>query len=303
MMFHRPHSRNKILWLALFLGIFFLGNAWAGPVLKDRHFPADIFENQEMRLKLVFEWPSKEGEFEIKSPESIDLSNIKLLAFSQTKETSSSNSGPISRITLALDLMPLKTGSGSVGRFDVLYRKPNQGTWNKIPVSSLLLDIKPPLPWKQIRILLLMLAALVIPVALWFIRSSLAQREHEKNFKVNPRQELYKEAVKKFNDFIAGYTEDYLQIFLSGWSDELVKVVMTHYDIPLRPATPAQILKDLRTRDIPAGELQEIKNLFDKLEQMKARAWSLTTAEIEEIRLALLKYTQSKIITESPNIY
>jgi hypothetical protein len=296
-------SRRKILWLALFLvGCFFLGNTWAAPVLKDMHFPADIYEGQAVQLKLVFEWPAEEGEFEIQPPAEIGLNNIKFLGLNRSKETSSSDSGPVSRVTLAYELLPLQTGQGTVGRFDVLYRKP-QEAWKKISVSSLVLEIKPPLAWKWILILLAILATIVIPVAAWFLRSTSIQRERERNFKVDPKQELYKNAVKKFNEYITGHTEDYFRTFLSGWSEELVKVILTHYDVPLRPATPTELLKGLKARQIPAGELQEIKSFFDRLEQMQISAWSMTTAEIEKMRLSLLQYTQCKIILESPHSY
>ena len=295
-----PHgSKRKILWLALIFGFFFSGNAWAGPVLKDRHFPADIYEGQAIKLKLVFEWPAGEGEYEIKSPESVDLENIKFVGLSQAQKTSLSSSGPVSQLTLTYELLPLQTGQGSIDPFVVLYRKPGQGAWKKIPVTKLILEMKPALPWKGIRVLLLILAALVVPVALWFIHASWAEREREKNFKIDPKQQLYADAVKKFNGFICGYTTSYLRTLLSEWSDELTKVVMAYYDIPIRPATQTEIFKELGARNIPAGELQEIKGYFHQIEHLEFSLGNITSDTLEETRLLLLQYANSKIIVEN----
>lgn len=286
-------SKRKILWLTLLLGIAFSGAALAKPVLKDTDVPADIYENQETQLKLAFEWPAAEGDYEMKGPETIKVTNLKFLGLSQSQQSSSS----ISRIIQGYRLLPLKKGQGSIAGFDVLYRRPNQAGWNQLSVPSFIMGIKPALPWKKIIILLSILAAIILPFLIWLVAVSWADRKREKSLESDPKQLLYAEAAKIISEFITGYTESSLQTVLSRWSGELTRVVMTYYDIPVRPATKNEILKELRTKNISAGEIQVIEDLFRKVEHLRFSTDVLATSrELEDVRRSLLQYVKGKTI-------
>ena len=289
-------SRGKVLWVALFLGIILSGNAWGAPVLSKVNLPETISEGQEVPLQFVFEWPAYEGEYEIKPPQDVDVNNIKILGLSQSQETASSGSRPISRLTLSYRLLPGKPGQGSVLGFDVLYRNPTYGMWKKIPVPPVVMDIKSALPWKRILIMISIPIVLILPFALWFFKASRADRKLEEIFLSDPKQQLYADAANVFGSFVTGYTEALLRTILSGWSAELTKVVMTCYDIPIRHATKTEVLKELGAKKIPAGEFREIEDLFNKLEQLNFSTRGATGHELEKIRLSLLQYVKGKII-------
>ena len=294
-----PVFSRRTVWLALCvcLGSGLSNPAWAAPVLNRIHLSEEIIEDQKIELKLVLEWPAAEGAYVIKSPESLELTNMKFLGVSQSQETFPSKPGPVCRHTLIYRLLPLKHGQGSTSDFNLLYRNANQPLWKKIPVPPLILDIRPAIPWRRILILLSILAAIVIPFALWLIGAKLAERKREKLFEKDPKQQIYMEAVKKISGFISGYTESLLRMLLSEWSAEFAKVVMTCYDIPVRPATKTEILKELRLKNVRAAEIQEIEDLFNKLEHLKfSTEVVVTSRNVEEIKRVLLPYIKGKII-------
>jgi hypothetical protein len=291
--------KRKILWLALGLGFLFAGNGWAAPVLAGTHFPADIHEGQTMQLKLVFEWPAEEGEYEIQSPSDIELENLKFVNLSQTQKIATANSVPVIRLILTYEFLPTQKGQGSIGFFNVLYRQTDQGSWRKIPIAKLFVEIKPALSWKGVIVLLLILTGLVVPTGIWVISVRQAEREREKNFKVDPKQQIYEEAAKKFSYLVAGYTPAFLRNLLSEWAEELKRVVVTYYDLPIQHVTQTAIFTKLADKNIPEGELQEIKDYFNQLEHLKCTPGDITTDSLEKLRLSLLHYAHSKIVLPS----
>lgn len=294
-----PISKRNVLWPALFLGLILSSSAWADPVLKDVSCPLDnIYEGQKVAFKLTFEWPAEEGEYEIKVPQDIGLKNIKLIDLSRSQETHSSDSGPVSRFVLIYQIMPLKKGQGTISGLNILSRKSGTLTWQTISVPTIIVNIKAALPIKKILILVTIPLAIVFPFALWFIRGSWAERKHEKSFQSDPKQQFYANAMGTFISFTSGYNASSLQALLSEWSTELMNVAMTCYDIPIRPTTKSEILKELGTKDIPANELHEIEGLFDSLEHLRfSTETALTSQKLEKLRLSLLRYVKGKIIT------
>jgi len=296
-----PFLKRNVLWFSLILGLTLSGSVWAAPVLKDVYFPQDIYANKEVQFKYTFEWAADEGPYEIKAPQNLGLKNMELLDLGQSQETYSTDSGPVSRLVLIYRVETKTAGQGTINSFHVLYRKPRAMTWGKIPVPAATVEIKPALPLKRIFILSAIILAIVLPFAIWFISASRAERKHEENFQIDPKQQLYADAVKKFDSLIAGHTRSYLQTLLSEWSDLLLGVVMTYYTIPIRPTTNAGLFQELSAKNIPAGELREIENLVQKLEHFKYSTGAITSDGLEEIRLLLLQYAKGKLNAGSSN--
>ena len=290
-------SKYRVLCLALFFGFAMSSSVEAEPALKDAQLPPDIREGQMVPLKLTFAWPANEGDYEIQAPQTIDLKNIALLNVSQSQESYSSASGQISQLVLIYQLLPLKAGRGMMNSFDVHYRKPKETSWKTVSVPPLLMDIKPALPLKLIMILGSVMAAIILPFALWFILTSWAKQKREKRFLTDPKQQLYANTIKTLRAFMSGYNESELRTILSEWSAKLTKVVQTYYDIPLRPATKSELLGELGARKIPDKELHEIEDLFNKLEHLRfSTKVFLTSNDLETLKLSLLPYIQKKII-------
>lgn len=294
-MIHVPGC--KILWLTLCLGCVLSSNVHAEPALQDAYLPQEILEGQRVPLKLTFTWPEAEGDYEIQAPQDIDLKNIALVDVSQSQESYSSPSGQIFQLVLTYHLLPLKPGRGMINSFNVLFRKSDQDVWKTIPVPPLLMNVKPALPLKQISILLAILAAIVLPFVLWLIFASWDKQKREKRFMTDPKQQFYANAIKNIRGLMTRYAESERRAILSECSAELTKVVQTYYDIPLRPATKNQILAELKSKTILAGEFREIENIFNKLEQLRFSTEVFKTrSDIETLKLTLLPYIQSKIV-------
>ncbi len=288
--------KRTALYILLFLVLACLPSAWADPALEGAQLPADIYQDQKVELKLTIEWPASEGAYEFKSPDDIKFSNFQLLDHGQSQDTYSGSSGPTSRLALTYQIMPITAGQGMVSSFEVRYRKSRGSSWNKIRTPNILVDIKPGLPIKMILILTSITLAIIIPFALWLFRSSAVEKEHEKKFQNDPKQQVYANAALKFDDFISGYNATALKTLLSEWSSELLRVIFTCHDIPLHSASRSEVLNELAAKNIPESEIEEIKTLFSNLERLKFSADSMTSSELEGIRDTLLRYTRSKIV-------
>jgi hypothetical protein len=288
-------SKLKFLWLVFFAGSLFLGNAWAGPTLKNTHIPADVYEGQAIRLKHVFEWPAEEGEYEFQFPNEIGLHHLQFLGQDQSKKITSSDLGPVFRLTLSYQILPSTAGQGSIDGFNVLYRKKDSATWNTLAVPSVLIDIKKGLSEKWILILISVLIAIALPFMIWVIRATLSEQKQEQNFKSDPKQQIYASSAKIFENLITGHAGPYVRSLTAEWSYEFTKVVMACYDLPVQVVGRDAIVSELETRNIPPEELHETKRLLDRLEDLKFATELTSSIELEKTRLLLLQYVKNRI--------
>lgn len=280
----------------LLFGLILSGNVSAELVLKEALLSPDLYEGKEARLKLIFEWPAQEGAYEFRTPHDIKLQNLKLLDVSQTQETFLSSAGPVSRLILSYQMLPIERGQGTIHRFNILYRKPGAPKWETMPVPTTLVKINPPLSRAGIVILITLVTLVLLSFAILFFRASRIERKDEESAPRDPKQQIYSEAEEKLNGFITGHTASYIRTLLSDWSSELKKVVMTYFDIPVRSATKTEILKELSARNLPAGEIAEIDEFFKKLEHMMFSPGDMTSDELEQLRRSLLQYVKGKTI-------
>ena len=303
------------------MGLTIASGAFAEPVLVDAQFPGEVYNGQKVNLSLTYEWPKKEGWVEFKTPEVIDLINFKVEDQYQSLESRNSDSGPISRLSITYQLQATDLGQGKILSFTILYRKPHASTWSMLKTPNVMVEIKQGVPIKKILKLTGITIAIILPFAFWFIRARTKERKHEVSFQNDPKQQIYANAAIKFSRFISGYTVTFLEGLLSEWSSEILKVIMACYDIPGDAATPHEILKELRTRDIPADSIREIEDIFKRLALSKQTAaeminerpeidlaegdWDLerdgqkpetrASISLEKLRLTLYGYTKSKI--------
>jgi hypothetical protein len=275
------------------------GPASADPTLAHRSISENILAGQKVKLILALEWPAQEGELQFAPPEeSLPLNNIKFLALKR----SLTNEGRISRLTLVYELLPLKAGQGTIESFNLHYRAPGMTRWRDLPIPKITLDIKPGLPWKTIGILLLLLAAIVIPSAIWLVMIFAKENRVKGNIRKDPKQQMYADAARSIDGFIGSFDQVFLKKCLTSWTDQLKKVVMTRYGIPVRPATGAEILKELDQKKIPVDEINEVTDLFNRIARMRFSTEIAASQELDKLQHALLQYIRSKMITENPDL-
>jgi hypothetical protein len=280
----RTLSSHKVLWLALLLSFTLSGKCWADPQVTHARISESLYAGQNAELQFTIEWPTSEGTYEFSPPKDIRLINFNLLRQGQAIQKDSRNSGLISRIVLTYAIMPRDPGQGMIPSLEIRYRKARATSWKRIQTPPILATIKPGLPLKTILILTSIIVAMVLPFAILVIRRSWADRKYERMFQNDRKQQIYAAAVRKFDKLISGYTEYDLKEYLSEFSDELMKVIMTFYEIPVRPATTAQLLDELTAKNISDDEMEEITDLWKRLDHLRFLPdMQLTSKELETI--------------------
>ena len=274
--------------------------ALAAPVFKDAAQPGDIYEGQKVQLKLNFEWPASEGDYELKIPKDITLHNFEFLGQDQSLKISSSGLVSIVQCVLICELLPSAAGQGRIDSFYLLYRKSESAAWHTLAVPGLQVTIKPALPVKQILVLSAVFLAIVLPLALWLIQSSAATQRHERDHPEDPKQAVYQNAVKVFENLISGVTGAYFRGLAADWFYEFTRVVITYHDLPAQLVTKAELIKGLAAKNVSAEEIEKVGDLWDSIEPFKSASDLTGGIELEQIRLLLLQYVKGKIT--APNL-
>ncbi|MBU9889348.1 MAG: hypothetical protein KTQ49_05720 [Candidatus Omnitrophica bacterium] len=298
---------------AVFGGVFlFVSALWAAPALKEIRVPTVIYEGEKIKIRIAFEWPVSEGDPEIKVPENLTGANVEFSGFHRSQETYVLATGDIHRLVLTYTVKPLAKGHSTIHGFDLRYKPPpEQGTqsvlrrdreWKTLAVPPIVFNVRAALPWKKIFMFVAVPLVLVLPFGLWFLHASRVDRKVEKKFLSDPKQQLYASVARELDRLISGYTRDDLQLLLSKWSGSFQNVVATHYGLPLRKRTHAELLADLNLLCIPDAELGEIERVLVRLQGVRFSLDGFdTNRQVEEVRVSMLKYVNGKLIIGKPS--
>ncbi len=267
---------------------FFAPLGLAAPRLKVEPPAKQIAADQSVVLKIILEWPRTEDPYEINSLEP-KLENLTLENQNQSQET-----GETVSQTLLYEFRPLKAGTAVIYPFEISYRKAETEPWIPILVPEQKIKVVPSLPLKATLIWLGLLTGFsgvtFAGVKLWKL---LKTRAAARNVPPpDPKQRIYAKAEES----IATFTSPHSKEKLAHWSNQLRTVVVTYYDVPSKTTTSAEILSLLKTKELPAGEWNEISRLFGQLTEMQFSQQDIPAYDLDRMEKALLQYVKGKII-------
>ncbi|HPS37155.1 MAG TPA: hypothetical protein PLL75_05455 [Candidatus Omnitrophota bacterium] len=273
--------------------------ALAAPSLVYTDVTKRVYARQKMTLTLVIEWPVSDGELQFKVPEeSLKLNNLKFEVLTRTQD----GDPKTSQLTLVYELLPLEVGPGKIQSFNLRYKNPSAINWKTFLIPEFNVDVKPAFPWGTILFFLFVLTAIILPASIWLIHMRKKEQLLRARFLADPRQQVYDSAAKDVDGFVSGFDEAFLNKRLAMWTEALKKVAMTRYGVPVRPATAAEILRELESRGVGVAELNEITDLFNRISRIKFSTEASTGKEVEETQQEILKYIRSLLITENPQL-
>ena len=262
--------------------------AFAAPRLKVEPLAKQISFGQCATVKIQLEWPQSEGPYEIHSREP-KLENLTLETQNQSQE-----SGANVLHTLTYEFRPISRGLAFIYPFEINYRKSESDPWIPILIPEQKTKVVSGFPGKTLLILSGVLGAL--SVVLYTAFKMWQNEETRKAAKDLPPEDPKQRFYSKTEESIATFTASDSKEKLTHWSNQLRAVVVTYYDIPSRTATNAEVLSFLKTKGLPAGELQEITRLFELLDELQFSRQDIPAYDLERTQKTLLHYIKGKII-------
>lgn len=285
---------SSVFLLFLLTGIFAGSAAFAAPALKLVSPPQKVEVGAIFTFQVQLEWPTGEGPYEVRSDNPL-FEKLGLIHQSQSQETTAAGV----RTDITLELQALHEGDGRILPFEVRFKKPDDASWQIMPVAGQRVLIYKPFPWRALFTAFAILAGSGLAGgATFFVLRLRTEAIRKKNTPPpDPRQRAYAHAEES----IATFKGETQKETIAHWAAQLKQTVLTYYGIPEKSVTEAELLAILRGRGLPSGEFAEIHALFRDIEQLKFTRQALTVREIESLQKQLLKYIRGKIIIEKPS--
>lgn len=289
----QPLLQTLRLLFLLSISLFWSPVAMMALHLRVEPLPEKINDTQTVTLAVTLEWPQTEGPYEIQAPEPA-LENLVLLRQGQLQE-----SGPLTTYSIIYEFRPIKKGQATIASFEIRYRLASAQTWEVLSVPKQRFNVVASFPFKIILLMMIVLAGTVgiLWLAFLMIKGIRVRKALAKQLPPDPKQKIFTHAAEMIATFASPDAKEKLQ----HWSMEFKTVILTYYSLSPAVASEAQILDILKTRNLPAGEWNEISRIFAQLSQMKFAKLDLSSQELEQLQKTLLQYVRGKIIIENSN--
>ena len=282
------YSTKRFFVFALLAGCFYLPMAFAAPRLKLEPLAKQISVGQHATVRIQLEWPQSEGSYEINSLEP-KLENLTLEAQNQSQE-----SGTTVLHTLTYEFRALNRGLAFIYPFEINYRKSAAEPWIPIMIPEQKAKVVAGITVKTLLVCLgvfgVLSAALFTAFKMW--RNQESRKAANDLPPEDPKQRFYAKAEESIATFTSSDSKDKL----AYWSNQLRAVVAAYYDIPAKTATNSEVLSFLKSKEIPAGELQEIARLFEQLNELQFSRQDIPAYDLDRTQKTLLHYVKGKII-------
>jgi hypothetical protein len=293
--------------LVLFL-IVFTPLVAAAPKLTIEPLPKKIASGQFATLRLLLEWSSSEGPYEINSLEP-KLENLTLEGQNQSQSISisedpklgqSQETGAIVQQTITYKFRPVKNGAALIYPFQISYRKSEGEPWAPILIPEQKATVVSGFPLKAILIGIGVLGALAVSGFAGF--QAWQTLEAQKAARDIPPPDLKARIYGKAEESITTFNSPNSKEKLAHWSDQLRTVVAAYYDIPSRVKTSEETLSFLKAKGLPAGEWQEILRLFEQMNELQFSRQDIPSYDLGRAQKTLLQYVKGKIIIGNSNV-
>ena len=286
--------RSPVRWLFFLLFTF----AFSKPLYADPKLNASLSANRILpadttTLTLQIEWPKSEGAYGFAVPDP-DLENLSLIRRGESQEFFSHGGQDWMRKSFELELQPLGPGIARVREFSITYVDPATQRQGSFQVSEMRLTVKkatPPLNPLWIfgggGALLLMVAGGI---------GFMLARKKRKPPAVAPLSDGEKKALKIKSMIDSGGTSKETFHLIAA---ELRGFIANHYKTGNPQATEDEIIRILKSQNIPYEEFQRVTALLGKIQEAKYLPEESAARDYKYLQQEILVFIESKKTLES----
>lgn len=288
--------RNCLKQIMVFASLFIVlglqaSQLMAAPNLRVVSPPSKVPLQQSVVLRVILEWPSAEGPYDINPGEPL-LENLNRGSQTQSQET-----GPqITSHILVYEFTPMGKGPARILPFEVNFRLTAEDPWTPLLVPEQSVEVVKAFPSTFLIIsgFVGILGAIIVAVSM-LVRKAIAKRQLASATEIrDPKQKIYVEA----RDSLLAFQSMEPKERLRHYAAQLRKVVSTYYDLCPADTAEGSLRDHLQKMNLPHGEWAEVSGLLEQLEQMRFSNRPASPYDIDRMQKTLLQYMQGKIIIE-----
>ena len=292
---------KQFKWVSLFflVLILYIPPALAANKVEVTYPPDTLYKSQSYTLVIKVEWPKSTGAYQFALPD-LQTTNLKIERTGQAQEAFMSEDAEWTRKVFTFELIPENSGKAAVNKFSIQYINSEDQKNGAVEVEGKEFKVRTPI--KEIissPVSIIAISLTSITLVTVFVMLILKKRKRLKE-QIPVELSLSDRSIEEIKNVRTSQLP--LKDKLGKLSSELKSFLLKHYQISgISPqSSDAQILDTFKPMNLSVEELELMRKLFYKLQEIKyAAGASIQQYEYDNIEQEIIKIIAGKKINQN----